>query len=643
MTEDNQFRDYAAPESDFTWSPPPRNGAASSREQEAWGGGSVPPGGPNGTRPYESVVTGGPDGTRPYEGGVTDGLRFPGNGSDTTAPPDEGAAGTRDDDAGRTRSFRQPRDRRSQDGPRDGEDGSGRSAVSGNGSTASPSGGDPGAYHTDWTANDPTAAYHTVRDETVRDETVRDETVRDETREFVGPHVEPDDGRDAGRERPRGPGALYEPFTDALYGLRDRLRFRREPRPEPAEARTPARDDAEFDAVKSYRVPFVSRPFLWCAGADPALIPNRSELYRYSTTGIFVCLVSLIATTMFAVFASVINGGFSPGIVPFAVIWGILIFWIDRSIVAEPSYGKVLSGADQSGLLDPVRVSRKPGWLTYLMRGVLALGVSFIIAEAVTLLIFQSEVRDQLAFTKTARTEQIDAKFKAEDEDKRKQIDAKYDRVELCATARSKERTRDAALKKKQDESLGKKGQGLSGTVGFGPIATKLEADYNKAQREYVEAQGRCDTARDAASKDFRDFQAAERPRREDERRQVSRNTGWVAQEAALHEFIDNSGSPIVVALPWVLRITLLLLDLLPLGVKLLGGPTVYERRLREQAYSQAYETQRLREAHIARIDMRYDLDRLSTRADYDRGRDDIRNGSRRGTRGTRTYRNQDL
>ncbi|MFD0886493.1 DUF4407 domain-containing protein, partial [Streptosporangium algeriense] len=542
----------------------------------------------------------------------------------------------------------------------------------------------PGSYYSEWTANDPTDVFSAVHDAhrdpvhdahrgTVHDvdrdpgrDAVRDvhwDPVRDAhhdpgydtVRGDLGPR-EREPVHEEGGTRPRGLGAVYERLSGSLSGRLSRLRRRRgSPSPTPvpppnppsmpstpsnlAPVRAPSRLDTDFLGVTAYRVPRLSRPFLWCAGADPALIPNRSELYRYSTIGVFVCLVSFVAATMFAVFASVIGGGFSPAILPFAAIWGLVIFWVDRSIVAEPSYGKVLSGTDATGLLDPVGKVRKPGWLTYVMRGILALGVSFVIAEAVTLLIFHSEVRDQLAFNQNARAERLDATFKAADQDKRKQLDAKYDRVELCATARSKEKVRDAALKKKQDESLGRRGEGLSGTVGFGPIATKLEADYNKAQREYVTAQGRCDLARDSVGKEFKAYESQERAGREAERADVRGNVGWVAQEQALHDFIDNSGSAVVIALPWVLRITILLLDLLPLSIKLFGGPTVYERRLRELAYSQAYETQRLRDSHIAKIDMRYDLDRLNTRDSYDRGREGIR-GPGRTVPGTRIDRN---
>ncbi|MFC3985131.1 DUF4407 domain-containing protein [Streptosporangium jomthongense] len=603
MTEDNRFRDYAAPGGDFTWSPPSRNGQSppnppASQEDE--------------TQPVRvgTVLTGGDSGVEPADG----------NGDGRESGPEHPLPGGPNG----TRAYRSPAGRRAASGVGEPDD-----AVPGAAQAPTTPEPSPGSYYSEWTANDPTDVFSAIRG--ADRDAGRD---RPGTRELVHEDEE---------ERPRGLGAAYERLSGSLSGRLSGLRRRRESppptTPQPAPVRAPSRLDTDFTGITAYRVPRLSRPFLWCAGADPALIPNRSELYRYSTIGVFVCLVSFVAATMFAVFASVIGGGFSLAVLPFAAIWGILIFWVDRSIVAEPSYGKVLSGTDATGLLDPVGKVRKPGWLTYVMRGVLALGVSFVIAEAVTLLIFHSEVRDQLAFNQNARADRLDATFKAADQDKRKQLDAKYDRVELCATARSKEKVRDAALKKKQDESLGRRGEGLSGTVGFGPIATKLEADYNKAQREYVTAQGRCDLARDSVSREFKVYEGQERANREAERADVRRNVGWVAQEQALHDFIDNSGSAVVVALPWVLRVTILLLDLLPLSVKLFGGPTVYERRLRELAYSQAYETQRLRDSHIAKIDMRYDLDRLNTRDSYDRGREDIR-GPGRSVSGTRIDRN---
>ncbi|MFF4417816.1 DUF4407 domain-containing protein [Streptosporangium sp. NPDC001559] len=621
MTEDNRFRDYAAPGGDFTWSPPSRNGQSPTNSPAS------PAPQDDETRPVRArtVLTGGDSGAEPPDGDAN------GNGDRRESGPEHPLPGGPNG----TRAYRSPAGRRAAPGAGEPDDAA-PSAAQAPGAAQAPTTPEPspGSYYSEWTANDPTDVFSAIRGTGRGTGRGRPGTSEHE-REPV--HEE---------ERLRGLGAAYERLSGSLSGRLSGLRRRRESpppitpqSPRPAPVRASSRLDTDFTGITSYRVPRLSRPFLWCAGADPALIPNRSELYRYSTIGVFVCLVSFVAATMFAVFASVIGGGFSLAVLPFAAIWGILIFWVDRSIVAEPSYGKVLSGTDATGLLDPVGKVRKPGWLTYVMRGVLALGVSFVIAEAVTLLIFHSEVRDQLAFNQNARADRLDATFKAADQDKRKQLDAKYDRVELCATAKSKEKVRDAALRKKQDESLGRRGEGLSGTVGFGPIATKLEADYNKAQREYVTAQGRCDLARDSVSREFKTYEGQERANREAERADVRRNVGWVAQEQALHDFIDNSGSAVVVALPWVLRVTILLLDLLPLSVKLFGGPTVYERRLRELAYSQAYETQRLRDSHIAKIDMRYDLDRLNTRDSYDRGREDIR-GPGRSVSGTRIDRN---
>ncbi|GHE43911.1 hypothetical protein GCM10017673_52570 [Streptosporangium violaceochromogenes] len=609
MTENNQSRDYAGFGRDFTWTQPSPNGTNGASPPGEGTGPPPSPGGPNGTRAYERLFAPEPPNA---EDGDEDGRASGGDPASGT-PPAGNVPGAGEAD-------------------RNGSEGENGSGGPERRDGAAPAGG-PGAYYSEWTANDPTATYETLRDEPGGDPR-------------GGPGGRPDGGEG---DEPRSRAAqAYESFSGALSGLRGRLRFGRRAAPGPARVRASPRPDTEPAAVTGpttvtgYRVPLLSRPFLWCAGTDPDLVPNRSELYRYSTIGVFVCLVAFVAATMFAIFASVVGGGFSPAIVPFALLWGVLIFWVDRSIVAEPAYGKVLS-EDDTNLLHPVGRSRKPGWLTYLMRVILAVGVSFIIAEAVTLLIFQSEVKDQLAFTQQARVKDLDARFKAADEDMRRRLDATYDRPELCADSRRKERARDAALKKRQDEFTGEPGTGHTGQYGIGPVTRALDADYRKAEREYGIARGRCVAAQKAVDGDFKAYEGRERPRRDADRVNVQKNVGWVAQEKALHDFIEGSDSLIVMSLPWVLRVTILVLDLLPLSVKLLGGPTVYERRLREQAYSQTYETQRLREAHIAKIDMRYDLDRLNTRDSYDRGRTSIRNGGGSGARGTRKYRNQYL
>ncbi|GAA2987074.1 hypothetical protein GCM10010483_34330 [Actinokineospora diospyrosa] len=78
---------------------------------------------------------------------------------------------------------------------------------------------------------------------------------------------------------------------------------------------------------------------------------------------------------------------------------------------------------------------------------------------------------------------------------------------------------------------------------------------------------------------------------------------GWLLREEAFRQFqSDNEHNGTVQTIPWVIRGLLLLIDLLPISVKLLNSHTLYGRRVREQAELERYlaraqHTERLAEA----------------------------------------------
>jgi len=99
----------------------------------------------------------------------------------------------------------------------------------------------------------------------------------------------------------------------------------------------PLRPAAE-DYDEPVHIGLVSRLFLWCGAVDRSKLASRAEAYRYANLGLVVCAVATLAAAAFAIFTLTVVGRFTPLIIPAALAWGLIIFAIDRTIVAEPNY-----------------------------------------------------------------------------------------------------------------------------------------------------------------------------------------------------------------------------------------------------------------------------------------------------------------
>lgn len=382
-----------------------------------------------------------------------------------------------------------------------------------------------------------------------------------------------------------------------------------------------------------YRPGRTTRFFLWCAGADPDLLDTRVEVYRAAGTGIFVLLIAILAGITSTMYATLIAGHFSRLFLPFALFWAILIFFVDRSILVDPHYGN-LGSYERRADRTPVsagnlpedatypdeepgtdRWVRRHGWSAvrlpvYLLRVVVAVAVAILISEALVLMIFQPEIME------TIRAERVDGYSTRVDQlvNARKwDLDREITQVE--SQIAGLKATDDLAAKNEADalatyklEVQGK----ISPFPGQGRYADRLWKVYQgkiTEHRKTTAAYLKALPGLQAEIKRLRQQQSSlaaagtaehagllQAPDMKLVAAELDAPVGWLEQERAFDRYRDqHPDNPELFVIPWVLRTLLLAIDLVPLGMKMLNGASVYGRRLREQG-------QRLRHADRRQI-----------------------------------------
>lgn len=347
-----------------------------------------------------------------------------------------------------------------------------------------------------------------------------------------------------------------------------------------------------------------ARFFLWCGAVDTSLLTSRTETYRFVNVGAFVVLVAVLAGASLTLISSTRAGGFTPWILPVALLWASVVFVLDRSIVAEPGYGDLRldsvhrrAGDDATGAFadpSPPPAGRLARAGTYLLRVGLAVGVAWLIGEALLLSLFADEVEREL-----------NARHQAEFAQETARITAANDRLieegnrELTANASARTAATDQAETARGQVELERTGgRGSSGLVGPG-ANTQAEVDQARAAESVAAQTLESTTIRDAEIRaDIADRQAENLaiesgdidrfPSLVGARDAIFGNRGFAEQEAALGDYLDrHSDQPTVVAVPWIVRGVLLVVDLMPILLKIATPYTVYGQRLRDRGTRQ--------------------------------------------------------
>ena len=394
----------------------------------------------------------------------------------------------------------------------------------------------------------------------------------------------------------------------------------------------------ERDAVPAstrrspYRPGRITRILLWCGGVDRDLLVTRLEHYRYVNLGLFVVLVALLGGVSFTLYAAVIAQRFSPLILPFALLWACVVFALDRSIVAEPSYGNLdmarfrrLSAPHDTGtasrIPDPGPSPRKYSrGSAYAFRIAVALMVAYLIGEAILLVVFRPEITAQIAQRQAAQfqiaaaapvqakqdlitglKEQLAGEQRLRD-DAQKRLDTATTNLQIERRAGNRARIRAAraeqaaALENNTTVDAASHGRDAVTTQKIAGLQSQIEAirrgDPNAVADDQLLAGQRATSAADS---------------------------GWVEQEAALTEYLARNGtSPTVGAVPWIVRGILFSIELVPLVLKLASGSTIYGQRQRDRADHVRYRDAADEAALIEHIDRMSEVDRAHSTSMYE-------------------------
>ncbi len=394
-----------------------------------------------------------------------------------------------------------------------------------------------------------------------------------------------------------------------------------------------------------------ARIFLWCGGVDRELLITRIEHYRYINLGVFVVLIAILAGVTFIVYASTISGAFTPMFLPFALLWAVLIFFLDRSIVAEPSYGDVTlrfhhrrrinrrSAGDAADADTPGGNSFRPQQVAtgavkagaYLFRIVVALLVAYLIGEAILLVLFRPEIQREIAQRQAGQLQEAAQVY----------VTSKQGRIEFLdgeLTARTEQRKATLANEQLLLDQLNGEANGTGGSrlSGDGRLTRLAEEKYRAAvqarqqlERDHIEPDRVQSAEKATLSGEIEAIKRGDKaavaaiPALQRELELIVANTGWVEQEAALAQFLDaNRGQLTVTAVPWIVRGILLAIDLVPLILKLANGTTIYGQRQRDRAAQLRYADAAENELLAEHTDRMAAVDRLRSESARDVARE---------------------
>ena len=296
------------------------------------------------------------------------------------------------------------------------------------------------------------------------------------------------------------------------------------------------------------------------------------------------------------------------------------------------------TGADLARLHLP---KDNAGWhirgLIYAMRLVITACIAYLVAEAAMLLIFHPEVTQALAQVHVAqfqqeRTQAIDTAI-SQETGQPKILLQKWDAAKNDVATAQQVVNMDQAVMAAEEKGIvlyGPNGQTTSGTVGPGhsfdqdvqalqaaekTLKTKqddaenAEATYNALVTELQQAHQANPAALAALHvPDLKALQAS-----------TFADNGLNDQELAFDQFVaNNRGDLLATAGPWVLRVLLISIDLVPLGTKLLNRYTLYGRRMSERALVIRYHDLTQDTAALQDLDQQAAISALHRQHDYD-------------------------
>jgi hypothetical protein len=203
--------------------------------------------------------------------------------------------------------------------------------------------------------------------------------------------------------------------------------------------------------------------FLFCSGVEHSILERcPSDVNKYVGIGATVFFTGVLAFissgyALYTVFESYWAA------IPFGIIWGLMIFNLDRYIVLSMK-------SNGSWWRD---------WLVALPRLALAILLALVISKPLEMKIFEKEIQAELVTMEQEVYKQqedgLKARYQTQLADERARIDALKAEILLKTTAR------DALVKQAVQEA---DGTGGSGKKNLGPIYLAKKAEADKAQAE---------------------------------------------------------------------------------------------------------------------------------------------------------------
>ncbi|MBG0826823.1 DUF4407 domain-containing protein [Planomonospora sp. ID67723] len=347
------------------------------------------------------------------------------------------------------------------------------------------------------------------------------------------------------------------------------------------------------------------------AGVDEDILAQVPlERTRYVGLGGVVLGTAVVAgASMWFALSQVLGGAHIAMLVP-TVIWALIVLNLDRWLVST------VTGMWQRRLL------------MLFPRLLVAVVLGFIIAEPLVLRVFETAIvqhvvderqvaqnaeRDRLVACnpttpsatppqRDCRNAQLLASTAAADQTRLDKLEA--DATVLRARIRTDERDHRKLLQQANDECAGRATRGTSGKRGDGPLCKrlddkvrKLETDRNLVanRRELREMENQISELRGplAAKQDgYGQWVKAEIDKRVAVMPGPEDPVGLLERMRALHEVTAENGY--LFGASWLFRLFLIIVDCLPILVKLMGGSTTYDRmveqenRIRERVHERA-------------------------------------------------------
>lgn len=238
--------------------------------------------------------------------------------------------------------------------------------------------------------------------------------------------------------------------------------------------------------------------FRACPGVQEDIMDwTPSERAKYTGFGIIILNTGcLAALAMFTALGKIVSAPWI-ALVPFVLLWGWMIFSVDRWLVTSTH-----------GVLGLHRV------LIFIPRLVLAVLLAFTIAEPLTLRIFQNTLDSTVATTRTVQLDTYESQLRncnpvtgewvsapscdgdhlnvpnSPSAAEQQLASAKHVEATLQGEVNSAQEQYQQAISTEEDECAGTAGSGLTGHAGDGPMCKKDTAVAQAAQASLAAKQG---------------------------------------------------------------------------------------------------------------------------------------------------------